>query len=89
MNTFNPEFRLKAKLMAEYIFETLNELIILDPSEIASMDIDDKKKYADLVVKVSSELQGMVDKLESSYGAVTVDKKTNEKVKVSIEDIMK
>lgn len=89
MNTFNPEFRLKAKLMAEYIFETLNELIILDPSEIASMDIDDKKKYADLVVKVSSELQGMVDKLESSYGAITVDKKTNEKVKVSIEDIMK
>lgn len=88
MNSFNPEFRLKAKLMAEYIFETLNELIILDSSEMATMDIDDKKKYADLVVKVSGELQSMVDRLENSYGAVTVSRKEKEKVKVSISDIM-
>jgi hypothetical protein len=88
MNTYNPSLRLKAKLMSEYIFETLNELIVLDSAEMHSMDIDDRKKYADFVIKVSSELQGMVDRLESSYGVQTIDRETKEEVRVNISDVM-
>lgn len=89
MNTFNPGYRLKAKLMAEYIFETLNELIVLDPATMRSMDIDERKKYSDFVIKVSSELQGMIDRLENSYGVKTVDRKTKSKVLVGINDVMR
>jgi hypothetical protein len=89
MNTFNPGYRLKAKLMAEYIFETLNELIVIDPATMHSMDIDERKKYSDFVIKVSSELQGMIDRLENSYGVKTVDRKTKSKVLVDINDVMR
>jgi hypothetical protein len=89
MNTFNPGYRLKAKLMAEYIFETLNELIVIDPATMHSMDIDERKKYSDFVIKVSSELQGMIDRLENSYGVKTVDRKTKSKVLVGINDVMR
>jgi len=43
METYNPEYRLKAKLMSQYMFEVLNSMIVLSASEIASMDIDEKK----------------------------------------------
>jgi hypothetical protein len=88
MNSFNPGFRLKAKLMAEYIFETLNKLIIVDKDTLAMMEIEDKKKYADFVIKVSSELQSMVGRLESSYGVKAVDRKTKSAVLVNINDVM-
>ena len=88
MNTFDPSYRLKAKLMAEYIFEALNELVVVDPNEMAMMDVDDKKKYADLVIKVSSELNGMVERIESSYGVKTVDRQTKKEIQVNINDIM-
>jgi len=88
MNTFNPGFRLKAKLMAEYIFEKLNDLIIIDKNTLAMMEIDEKKKYADFVIKVSSELQGMIDRLENAYGVKTVDRKTKSAILVNINDVM-
>ena len=88
MNTFNPGLRLRAKLMNEYIFDTLNELIVLDEITRANMDIDEKKKYTDLVIKVGSELQGMVGRLENSYGIKMIDRKTKEEVRVNIADVM-
>lgn len=88
MNTFSPSHRLKAKLMAEYIFEALNELIVVSPTEMQAMDIDDKKKYADLAIKVSSELNGMVERIESSYGVKTIDRKNKKQIQVKINDIM-
>jgi len=89
METYNPEYRLKAKLMSQYMFEVLNSMIVLSASEIASMDIDEKKKYTDLVVKVHSELPDMVKRLETSYGVKTVDRKTKKQVMVSINDVLK
>jgi hypothetical protein len=88
MNMFNPGYRLKAKLMAEYIFETLNELIVVDSVTMMSMDIDDRKKYADLAIKVSSELNGMVERIESSYGVKTIDRETKDEIQVNINDLM-
>jgi hypothetical protein len=89
MNSFNPEYRLKARLINEYIFETLNELVVLTPQQMATMDIDDRKKYADLATKVGSELQSMLKNLESSYGAKLYDKKTKKEATIGINDVMK
>ena len=88
MNTFSPSYRLKSKLISEYIFETLNSLIVLDSNTIAIMEIDERKKYAELVIKVSSELNGIVDRIENAYGVKAIDRKTKKEVKVRINDLM-
>ena len=88
MESFNPEYRLRAKLMSQYMFEVLNDMIIIDNTTLATMDIDEKKKYTDLVVKIHSELPDMVKTLETSYGAKTIEKKTKKEVLVKINDIL-
>lgn len=89
MEMFNPEYRLRAKLLSQYMFETLNTMVVLSDAEISQMEIDDKKKYTDLVVKIHSELPDMVRRLEESYGIKTVERKTKAKVMVNINDILK
>lgn len=89
MNTFSPSRRLRAKLMAEYIFDTLSELVVVSPSDMRLMDVDDKKKYADLAIKVSSELGGMVERIESAYGVKTIDRKTKKEIQININDLMR
>lgn len=89
MESYNPEYRLKAKLMSQYMFEVLNSMIVLSENEIRSMDIDEKKKYTDLVVKIHSELPDMVKRLETSYGVKTVERNTKKQVMVSINDVLK
>jgi hypothetical protein len=89
MESFNPEYRLRAKLMTQYMFEILNDMIILDSVTMANMDIDEKKKYTDLIVKVHDELPSMVKTLESSYGVKTVDRATKKKVLIGINDILR
>jgi hypothetical protein len=71
------------------MFEVLNSMIMLSESDIATMDIDEKKKYTDLVVKVHSELPDMVKRLETSYGVKTVERNTKKQVMVSINDVLK
>jgi hypothetical protein len=71
------------------MFDMLNDMIILDSQTLATMDIDEKKKYTDLVVKIYSELPEMVKTLESSYGVKTVERKTKKKVLVGINDILR
>ena len=70
------------------MFEVLNDMIIVDNTTLATMDIDEKKKYTDLVVKIHSELPDMVKTLETSYGAKTIEKKTKKEVLVKINDIL-
>jgi len=89
MEEFNPEYRLRAKLLSEYMFETLNEMVMIGASELATMEVDEKKKYTDLIVKIHSELPDMVNRLEQSYGVRTVERKTNKKVMVNINDVLK
>lgn len=88
MSSFNPGYRLKAKLMSEYIFETLSKMIVLDERDMLEMDVDDKKKYSDFVIKVSSELQDMVGRLENAYGIKTVNRKTKSSILIGINDVI-
>lgn len=89
MESYSPEYRLKAKLMSQYMFEVLNSMIVLSESDLVSMDIDEKKKYTDLVVKIHSELPDMVQRLETSYGVKTIERSTKKQVMVSINDVLK
>ena len=89
MESYSPEYRLKAKLMSQYMFEVLNSMIVLNESDLVSMDIDEKKKYTDLVVKIHSELPDMVQRLETSYGVKTIERSTKKQVMVSINDVLK
>lgn len=87
MKRFDPENRLKAKLLSQYMFDTLQEMVVVDRTTLATMDMDDKKKYADLLIKVNSELPEMLKVLESGFGVKTVDRKKGNKVLVNINSL--
>jgi hypothetical protein len=71
------------------MFEVLNDMIFITQDQMRGMDVDEKKKYADLVVKIYGELPDMVKTLESSYGAKTIERKTKKEVLVKINDILR
>lgn len=89
MEEFNPEYRLRAKLLSEYMFETLNEMVVVGSSELATMEVDEKKKYTDLLVKIHEELPDMVKRLETSYGVKVKDRKTKKEILVKINDVLR
>lgn len=89
METYTPEYRLRAKLLSQYMFEMLNNMVVLDAATLASMDIDEKKKYTDLMIKVHEQLPDMVKRLETSYGIKTTDRKTKKQVMVGINDVLR
>lgn len=88
MAAFNPEYRLRARLLSQYMFDTLNEVVVMD-TPVKDMDIEERKKYTDLLVKVHEALPKLVSTLETSFGAKVVSRKTKTEVKVSINDVMK
>jgi hypothetical protein len=90
MSSFNPSVRLRAKFMQEYIFEKMQTIIVISPEEMAELDADDKKKYAELALKVSSELGNVVQRMELGYGVKARSKKSEraKEVKRSLSDIV-
>lgn len=89
MASFKVEVRLRAKLMNEYIFDQLNDIIYVEESDKLAMDTDDKKKYADLVIKISTELPSMVVRMEGGFGVkVKEEKDEDNPVKANILDVM-
>lgn len=92
MASFNPSYRLRAKLLDEYIFEQLNALVVISDKdrERMAVDTDEKKKYSDLVIKVSSEMPNLVKRMEGGYG-IRMTKKSNDakepKVLVNLKDV--
>jgi len=68
--SFTPTYRLQAKWMDEYIFNMLNGLVVLNEDEETAMklDADGKKKYAELSIKISSEMPELISRMESGYG---------------------
>lgn len=89
MESYNPELRLKAKLLSQYMFDSLNDMVVLSKTQMEAMDIDEKKKYADLIVKIHSELPDMVSRLETSYGIKTIERATKNQIFVNINDVLK
>jgi len=59
----------------------------MSDNEKNAMEIEDKKKYADLVIKVSSELPDLVTRMESGYGVKVSDEEEDVGVKANIKDV--
>jgi hypothetical protein len=88
MASFRIGVRLRAKLMDEYIFDQLNDIIFVEETEKLAMDTDEKKKYADLVIKVSSELPDMVRRMEGAFGVKKKEEEEEISVKANVLDVM-
>jgi len=84
---FNPDNRLRAKLLSQYMFDVMNKIVVVDKATLLTMDMDDKKKYAELMIKVNSELPKMIDTLESGFGIKLVSKKTGKIAKIDINKL--
>ncbi len=89
MSKFNPDFRMRAKMLNEYNFDQLQSLVYLDSDVKKAFDIEDRKKYAELLIKTSDALQKMVTNMESSYGVKIKREKQREfEILASVEDII-
>jgi hypothetical protein len=88
MSSFNPSYRLRAKWMNEYVFEKLNSLVVLDVMAETAMntDPDQKKKYADLAIKISSEMPDLVTRMETGYGVKLEKKAKGGKILTGLSD---
>ena len=88
MASFRPSNRFRGKMMQQKIFENLEELVYVSDDDKKVMDIDDKKKYADLVIKVSGNLGEMLIAMESGFGISVRDKEKGKiKVKTSLSAV--
>jgi hypothetical protein len=89
MSKFVPSVRLRAKLDTEYIFEAMQGLIFVSPSERANMEGEDKKDYQALLSKISKDLPDLVSKIENGYGTKIVYKDNRKaEIKVNIKDVL-
>lgn len=89
MASFNPSFRMRAKLLTEHNFNMIQSLVYIPEVERAAMDLEDKKKYADLILKTTAAVDNMIGNMESGYG-VKLKKAAKEKfeLKATVSDII-
>ena len=88
MNEYNPSARVRARIAIENIFNNLVESLELDDGMRKAMesDIDEKKKYIDLSMKVSDSLPKVIEQLEEGYGIRTSSFFSGEGGKMSVMD---
>lgn len=90
MVKYNPIFRLRARFIAEYSFDQIQQLLFVSQDHMAMMDGDMKKKYTDFVFNANKELPKLIEQLERGYGVSIKNKKKEElnyKSVASIKDI--
>lgn len=89
MARFNPSFRMRAKLLNEHAFEELQSLTYLTNEEKMSQDLDDKNKFASLLIKTSNALPGMIHAMETGYGVRIKESKEKQfELQADIEDVI-
>ena len=74
-------------LLADYTFQQLQRLIYIDESEMKLMDMEEKKKYSDLLMKVQKELPSVIKNLESGFGVKVNERSTGKKILVSMKNL--
>ena len=73
-------------MLDEYMFDQLQTIVVKTEEEKKTMDIDEQKKYASLMLDVSAKMPEMINRIESGYG-VTLNKEKEVTVKSSIERV--
>jgi len=87
MASYNPSYRLKAKLLDEYMFDQIQNLVMKSEDKVLSMDIDDEKKYTSMMLEVSSKMPEMIKRMESGYGVKKKKIKDEVKVMSSVKEV--
>lgn len=89
MSSFSPSFRMEAKLLNEHNFNMIKSLSYISESERQDMDLKDKKDFADLIIKTTTALGGMISNMETGYG-IKVKKESAQKfeLKAHVSDII-
>ena len=86
MDTFDVSARYRAKLNVEKVFSNLEKMIDIAEGQIQSMDLDEKKKYADFSIKVAEAMPGLIKQLEDGFGIRTEEAKEDNKKAPSLAD---
>lgn len=73
METFSANSRLKAKIMAEKMFDDFMEFLNKDKSQIT--DTEEKKKHVDMCLKILQDLPALIKNVEEGYGIRTTTMK--------------
>lgn len=70
MERFNPTARLRAKMAVEKIFDNIESSVDIDEDVKEKMrdDLELRKKYVELSIKVSENIPNIVAQMEESFG---------------------
>jgi len=77
MKKFNPELRLRAKMLQHYIFDELNYIIGMKTrQQVLMMDNDELQKYSNLLKNIEKDIPNMLKRIEDGNGIKTVERGT-------------
>lgn len=71
MKQINCNIRFRAKISLYSAFRNLEIMVNKKPSDVVMMDMDDAKKYSDLVKQASVTMKEIIEKLETGFGVKT------------------
>jgi len=68
MKSFNPDARFRSRAIINKVFDKLEGLVDMEDEEMKKLQIEDKKRYAELLIKIAEGQQGLISQLEGGYG---------------------
>lgn len=88
MAMVDPMIRVQAKYNIEYIFGKLQKIIVITDDELNELEADEKKKYAELAIKIANEMPNLVSLMERKFGIKKKRDKKEVSTEVSVGDVM-
>jgi hypothetical protein len=88
MSMIDPMIRVQAKYNIEYIFGKLQKIIVIADNELNELEADEKKKYAELAIKIANEMPNLVSLMERKFGIKKKRDKKEVSAEVSVGDVM-
>ena len=88
MSRYSPSARLRAKMAAEKVFNILEKSLVVDESmqKLIDEDLEVKKKFLDLSVKVTESMPDVVSQIEEGFGIRAYQKKGGKERKPPLMD---
>jgi hypothetical protein len=87
MVKFNPTLRLRAKFMAEYALDQVQQMLYVPADEMQGMDGDMRAKYASFIFSSNKEIPKLIEQLERGYGISLKNKRGDEATYKSMASI--
>jgi len=85
MTKFNPSARLLGRMSLEIIFERYQRLLMTKAEEI--IDLEDKKKFAEMLKKVEEGLPRVIAQLEHGFGIKVTNRGEEVKILAKLSEL--